>query len=74
MLWFEKKASPFEGKAPFYHWMAKRSLSVMIGVVPATGALFNLQWLLPFDLADRLVWQQGVFFNLWLASLVVLPD
>jgi hypothetical protein len=33
-----------------------------------------LQWLLPFDLADRLVWQQGVFFNLWLASLVVLPD
>jgi len=43
MLWLDKKAKPFHGKAPFYHWMAKLSLSVMIGVIPATGVIFNLQ-------------------------------
>jgi hypothetical protein len=69
MLWLEKKKTPFKGKAPFYHWMDKFSLAVMIGVIPATGLLFNLQWLLPFDLDHRLVWQQGGFFNCWLATL-----
>jgi uncharacterized iron-regulated membrane protein len=69
MLWLHKKAEPFEGWAPFYHWMGKLSLTVMIGVIPATGVLFVLQWLLPFDLKDRLIWQQGAFFNLWLACL-----
>jgi hypothetical protein len=41
----------------------------MIGVIPATGLLFTLQWLLPFDLKDRTVWQQGLFFDLWAATL-----
>ncbi len=68
MLWLEKKKKPFKGKAPFYHWMDKLSLAVMIGVIPATGVLFTLQWLLPFDLENRLVWQQGAFFNCWLAT------
>ena len=69
MLWLEKKKTPFKDKAPFYHWMDKFSLAVMVGVIPATGVLLVLQWLLPFDLAHRLVWQQGFFFNAWLATL-----
>lgn len=68
MIWLEKKARKF-GKVPIYHWMGKFSLAVMIGVIPATGLLFVLQWLLPFELRDRLIWQQGAFFNLWLAAL-----
>jgi len=69
MLWLEKQAKKFDERIPFYHWMAKFSLSIMVGAIPATGVLFVLQWLLPFDLADRLLWQKGLFYNAWLATL-----
>jgi len=69
LLWLEKKARKFPKNIPFYHWMAKLSLSVMIGVLPATGLIFALQWSLPFDLKDRFVWQEGLFFVSWLATL-----
>ena len=68
-LYLEKKAKKFDGKIPFYHWMGKLSLAVIIGVIPATGLIFNLQWLLPFDMQDRVFWQQAIFFNFWLATL-----
>lgn len=69
MLWLEKKAKKVEGKIPFYHWMGKLSLASMIGVIPATATLFLLQWTLPFDLEDRVLWQQGIFYNVWLFTL-----
>lgn len=69
MLWLEKKAKKFEGKITFYHWMGKLSLASMIGVIPATAMLFVLQWLLPFNLEDRVLWQQGIFYNVWLFTL-----
>lgn len=69
MLWLEKKAKEFGGKIPFYHWMGKLSLTIMIGVIPATAMLFLSQWLLPFDLVDRVIWQQSIFYNTWLFTL-----
>lgn len=69
LLWLEKKAKKFPKNIPFYHWMAKLSLSVMIGVLPATGLIFVLQWTLPFDLKDRFIWQEGLFFVSWLSTL-----
>jgi len=69
MLWLEKKAKKFEGKIPFYHGMGRVSLAIMIGVIPSTALLFNLQWLLPITLEDRLIWQQGLFYNMWLGTL-----
>lgn len=69
MLWLEKKAKKFEGKITFYHWKGKLSLAVILGVIPSTAVLFNLQWLLPFDLEDRLIWQHGIFYNVWLFTL-----
>ncbi len=69
LLWLEKKARKYRQKIVFYHWLGKLSLTVMVGVIPATGLLFNLQWLLPFDLENRLTWQQGLFFDFWLAAL-----
>lgn len=69
MLWLEKKAKRFEGKITFYHWMGKLSLATMVGVVPATAILFILQWTLPFTLEDRVLWQQGLFYNVWLFTL-----
>lgn len=69
MLWLEKKAKKFEGKITFYHWMGKLSLATMIGVIPATAMLFLLQWALPFDLEDRVLWQKGIFYNVWLFTL-----
>ncbi|QKF81004.1 PepSY-associated TM helix domain-containing protein [Halarcobacter ebronensis] len=69
MLWLEKKAKKFDSKIPFYHWMGKLSLACMIGVIPATATLFLLQWSLPFDLEDRVLWQKGIFYNVWLFTL-----
>ena len=69
MLWLEKKAKKFGKKITFYHWMAKFSLSLMIGVIPSTAMLFLFQWILPFDLEDRVLWQQGIFYNAWLFTL-----
>ncbi|MBE0497529.1 MAG: PepSY domain-containing protein, partial [Campylobacterales bacterium] len=69
LLWLEKQARKFEGKITFYHWFGKFSLATMVGVVPATGVVFVLQWLLPFGMEERLLWQQGLFYNAWLATL-----
>ncbi|RBQ28935.1 PepSY-associated TM helix domain-containing protein [Aliarcobacter vitoriensis] len=69
MLWLEKKAKKVEGKITFYHWMGKLSTATMVGVIPAVAVLFLLQWTLPFDLEDRVLWQQGLFYNVWLFTL-----
>lgn len=70
LLWLEKQARKFEGKITFYHWFGKFSLAAMVGIVPATGFVFVLQWLLPFGMEERLLWQQGLFYNAWLATLL----
>ena len=41
----------------------------MIGVIPATGLLFFLQWILPFDMENRVLIQKGLFATLWIATL-----
>lgn len=69
LLWLEKKARKIPESVPVYQWMGKLSLSVMIGVIPATGLLFFLQWLLPFDMENRVVLQKGLFALLWLSTL-----
>ena len=69
LLWIEKKRRKHDESTVFYHWMEKLFLAGMIGIIPATGVLFVLQWLLPFDLHDRILWQQGLFYNAWLATL-----
>ena len=69
MLYLEKIAKKYENKIPFYHWLGKISLACIIGLFPATALLFNLQWLLSFDLENRVLIQQAIFFNFWLATL-----
>ncbi|RXJ90336.1 peptidase [Arcobacter sp. CECT 8983] len=69
MLYLEKKAKKYDGKITFYHWLGKFSLASMIGVIPATATLFVLQWTMPFDLQDRVLWQKGIFYNIWLFTL-----
>lgn len=69
LSWLEKQAKKFDERITFYHWLGKFSLCITLGVIPATGMLFALQWLLPFDLSDRLLWQKGLFYDAWLATL-----
>ncbi|NVJ54700.1 MAG: PepSY domain-containing protein [Campylobacteraceae bacterium] len=69
MLYLEKKAKKYDSKITFYHWLGKFSLAAMIGVIPATASLFVLQWIMPFDLVDRVLWQKGIFYNIWLFTL-----
>jgi len=69
LLWLEKKARKFPNNIPVYQWMGKLSLSIMIGVIPATGLLFALQWILPFDLENRFLIQKSLFALMWLSTL-----
>lgn len=69
LLWLEKRARKFPDTIPVYQGFGKLSLAVMIGVIPATGLLFTLQWLLPFDMENRVLIQKGLFATLWIGSL-----
>jgi len=69
LLYMEKQARQFSSNVPIYHWMGKLSLSVMVGVIPATGLLFALQWSLPFDLPERFFWHKSAFALFWIATL-----
>lgn len=68
LLYLEKKARKFPDGIPVYQGFGKLSLAVMIGVIPATGLLFFLQWLLPFDMENRVIIQKGLFATLWIAT------
>jgi len=70
LLWLERKAKIFDGKVVFYHWLGRFSLAIMLGVIPSTAILFITQWLLPFDLANKITIQQIIFYNSWLGTLV----
>lgn len=68
LLYLEKKARKFPIGVPVYQGFGKLSLAVMIGVIPATGLLFFLQWLLPFDMENRVIIQKGLFATLWIGT------
>lgn len=70
-LYLEKKAKSYDAKIPFYSWLSRLSMTVIIGVLPATALIFLLQWLLPFDMEERLIWQRGGFFLMWLFTGVI---
>ncbi|MBF7071763.1 PepSY domain-containing protein, partial [Arcobacter butzleri] len=53
---------------PVYQGFGKLSLAVMIGVIPATGLLFFLQWILPFDMENKSLIQQGLFATFWVGT------
>ena len=69
LLYLEKNSRKFPKEIPIYQGFGKLSLAVMIGVIPATGLLFVLQWLLPFDMENRVLIQKGLFATLWIATL-----
>ncbi|MFY4862000.1 PepSY-associated TM helix domain-containing protein [Aliarcobacter butzleri] len=69
LLWLEKRARKFPLDIPVYQGFGKLSLAVMIGVIPATGLLFFLQWILPFDMENRVLIQKGLFAVLWIGTL-----
>lgn len=68
MLFLEKKARKLPSDTPTYQGFGKLSLAVMIGVIPATGLLFFLQWLLPFDMENRVIIQKGLFACFWVGT------
>ncbi|WP_418186509.1 PepSY domain-containing protein [Aliarcobacter lanthieri] len=69
LLYLEKKARKFPIGVPVYQGLGKVSLAVMIGVIPATGLIFALQWGLPFEIEDRLEFQKMCFAVCWVATL-----
>lgn len=68
MLYLSKRVKVFKS-IPTYHWLEKLSIFVVVGIFLATASLFLTQWLLPFNLENRLIWQQGIFYNVWIATL-----
>ncbi|ABV68521.1 conserved hypothetical protein [Aliarcobacter butzleri RM4018] len=68
LLYLEKRARKFPLNIPVYQGFGKLSLAVMIGVIPATGLLFFLQWILPFDMENKSLIQQGLFATFWVGT------
>ncbi len=69
LLYLEKKARKLPDNTSTYQGFGKLSLAVMIGVIPATALLFVLQWLLPFDMENRVLIQKGLFAVTWIGTL-----
>lgn len=69
LLFLEKRNRKVPLDIPTFDWMGRLSLSVMIGVLPATGFLFVSQWLFPIDMEERVTLQKGIFTLIWLGSL-----
>ena len=68
LMWLEKKAKKIPQDVPVYQGMGKLSLASMIGIIPSVGLLFVLQWLLPFDMEERVTWQIGLFAVFWVGT------
>lgn len=69
LLYLEKKNRKIPLHIPTFDWMGRLSLSVMLGVLPATGFLFVSQWLFPIDMENRVTLQKGIFILIWLGTL-----
>ncbi|WP_418187356.1 PepSY-associated TM helix domain-containing protein [Aliarcobacter lanthieri] len=69
LLYLEKQARKFPTTTPVYNWVSKFCLAGMVGVIPATGLLFVLQWILPFDMENRITIQHGLFATFWIGTL-----
>ena len=67
-LYLEKCVKKYDNKIPFYHWFSRFSMTIMLGVFPSTAIAFCLQWLLPLNMEERILWQQGAFFLTWLST------
>ncbi|QKF59935.1 PepSY-associated TM helix domain-containing protein [Aliarcobacter lanthieri] len=65
LLYLEKRARKFPTNIPVYQGFGKLSLAVMLGVIPATGVLFVLQWLLPLDMENKVLITKGLFATFW---------
>jgi len=66
-LYLEKCVKNYDNKIPFYHWFSRLSMTIMLGALPATAIAFCLQWLFPFDMEERILFQKGIFFLTWLS-------
>lgn len=58
-----------EIKTKNYYFLSKFSIFAATGCFLSTACLFFSQWLLPFGLEYRQIWQQGIFYNVNLAVL-----
>lgn len=65
LLSFERKSNKTDEKGKYYKNISKLTLAVMIGILPPTGSLFLFQWILPFDLDNRVFIQQIIFLIIW---------
>ena len=70
MMFLEKRATKFKGSIPFYDGLEKLCITIMIGCIPAVAFIFNLQWLIPFDILNRVIWVEGLFYLFWLLTFV----
>ncbi len=69
LIWLEKKSSKDKDNANYFTFISKFSLSLFIGIIPASSFLLFLYWALPFDLAQRETWIVGGFYSLWSFTL-----
>ena len=53
MIWLEKKAKKFKKDTQYFNFVSKFSMSLFIGIIPATSFLLFLFWFLPIYLNEK---------------------
>ena len=69
MIWLEKKAKKFKKDTQYFNFVSKFSMSLFIGIIPATSFLLFLFWVLPIYLSEKNSWIIGGFFSFWSFTL-----
>ncbi len=70
LIYSEKKEKKEDKN--YYSILNKLSLSVMIGVIPATATILFLYWYFPFNMFERDLWLSGIFYISWATSLLYI--
>ena len=69
LAWIWKRPDRKRGGWRYFVW-SRIFITFFWGLLPATAILFLLHWLLPQDLAERMVWLKGIFYLIWQSTLI----
>ena len=69
IIYAEKKAKENRKNKHYYSTLNRIALACMLGLIPASSFVFFLYWLLPFDLYEKDIWIEGLFYSFWSFTL-----
>jgi len=69
LIWLEKKALKYKEDKNYFSFLSRFSLALTVGIIPTTGFIIFLYWLIPFYTIDKQTWVIGGFYSFWCFTL-----